>query len=822
MKADVPIQNIQQVDNNYEAHRESTTQAHMGSSTEQTVITETKRTTEATIRMEHKQNFLDLPVTFSQRTQTPTIPLVSEGTMVDSDINLDKKLSAEQSVQTSGSGINTEPEVPLDFHPIRKHAFEFFENTIKNLPPVTDEKYTRYEDAVKSKNIQRTDVTNNAFQSKLNEDLQGLNILPEPAPEMGFMPKPEAFPTEKISDKVKKLEYIHGQTAQTPLSGSIRILPSQSPAKVFPQVPQFVKSEEKVEQQNFMRTETFAPRKSPINESFLRTEPVVNRAASPKPSNEGIAMEKLWTCKSPVPMTGTTTQQQFSHEKTSSFVTYSAQTQKIYPVQDQFVPIQPTFQPSFQPVPIQERPVQTVPIQPPFKPMPDQAPVQTAPASSAPIQPAPIPAPPIQPAPVHIAPVFSMPMQPSFIHTTSYQTASSQVEDTEQFISPKESKRLFEEKIKQEEREKYLYDLKAPTLVKEVFKPQPLPKPDPLQNVVKDLGIEPGTPPEILFAPKPVLERKESYVEKIEKTLEMNMEREPDKVPPGGVRILPQRTTPQRLKSESPYRIMPMPVQRQPQPQPLKTETFTEDVVDTRFESHLETTMQQESSYSVMYSQPTTFEPQPIQKPEYFSPPQEPVQQYTPVSYTNVPVSITPTFKEPSVEAKNLAGYRHVEPPKFSSRPKSVEPVPLGPTQFERPKESILGHSTAVPVAKPEPIPKVAESVPKPQPPAFKKTEYKKPVPSVAPAVKPKQKFEFMNNNEQGTFNSYKNFVKSEQSTITTEPYFRQNDIQPTDVPKAKSVEKPDTVVAPPVDSYDYKKVCFGLENMCLLFFFSV
>jgi hypothetical protein len=731
------VQNIQPSDQKYEAHQESTASAKLGSSTEQTVITETKRTTESTIRMEHKQNFMDLPVTFSQRTQTPTIPLVSEGTMVDSDINLDKKLATE--AQTTVM----DDLAALNFQPIRKHAFEFFENNIKNLPPVVDEKYTRYEDAVKSKNGQKNyEVVNDAFKSKINEDLQSLNILPEPTPEMGFMPKPAAFTTERISEKVKKLEYIHGQTAQTPLSGTVRVVPAQSPARP---VPQFVKSEEKFEQQSFKKAETFEnsfPRKSPLLDSFLHTDPISNRAASPKPSTEALAMEKLWTCKSPVPMSDTFTQQQFSHEKTSSFVSYSSQSQKLFSHPDQFAPVPAQYQPiNVQPTPQPSVPIQSVCIQP----IPPQG-------------------------------VFSQP------------------EDTEQFLSPQQTKKLFEEKIKQSEKEKSLYDLKAPTLVKEVFKPSPSPKPQPIENIVSDLGIQRGTPPEILYAPKPVLERKESYVEKIEKTLEKNMDREPERVPRGGVRILPlQRTTPQRFKSESPHRIIASPIQP---PQ--------RDTVDSRFETHSETLVQQISSIRQEYPQLINQSPQDVdQRIEY--PPavfQEPILQFT-------PVTVTPTISEPTSNTPSLSGYRHVEPPKTFARPKSVEPVPLGPTQFECPKETNLILTSNIVPPKPEsvpaPAPKKIETAPKS--PAFKKTEFKKFTPSEV-VTKPKQTFEFMSK-EQGAFNAYKNFVKSEQSSFSSESYFRQNDQQVFEAPKNVAVEKPVTPSAPMTESFDYKKVCF-------------
>jgi hypothetical protein len=124
----------------YSSHQESIAHTKIHGSAESTIITETKRTTEATMRMEHKISFPDIPMTMSQRTQTPTIGQMSAGTMVDgTDMNtaatntdyVDMKIGVTQ----------TPPQPPpkpenenIESSSIpKKQAFEYFE-TKMNQP----------------------------------------------------------------------------------------------------------------------------------------------------------------------------------------------------------------------------------------------------------------------------------------------------------------------------------------------------------------------------------------------------------------------------------------------------------------------------------------------------------------------------------------------------------------------------------------------------------------------------------------------------------------------------------------------------------------
>lgn len=680
--------------------------------------------------MEHKTSFPDMPITFSQRTQTPTIPQISEGTITDS--------SFKQEVRSTTEGTQTpifkpEPQVtsvPFPFadsqplpsapapEPVKKSALDFFENNLKNLPPLQDEKYTRFEDLRKESKmyVHKQNEVKEQFQSKLHEDLSYLNLVPEPPPEMGFMPKAEKAQPEKIVDKVKKLEEKH-QASETPLSGSV--------------FPSTFKKEEKFSKKEFVQTSTIgsspfmqkpaspAPptrcyTPQPNRDTLFTPDMNSNRSASPRPSGEAVNMEKLWTSKPKTPEPFAYQSQNFSHETKSSFVAYSSSQQTM--TQEPVKPAEPIF----------------VPVQP-------------------------------------------------------YQPEQQQPEPEQPKMSIKDTKSFFEQRIKQEEVKPMPTDLKAPGLVRQFAKPMvPL----------VPLDLEPGAPPEICYAPKPVYERKQSYVEKIEQKLEQSLEKEPERVPRGGVKIIPTRQTPQRsIASESPQRFVePKPAVAQPPP-------------------------------PVALPQPM-IQAEPIVLQETFLPQQQTFErkEFKSENYE---------FKKESSMFESSSGYRHVEPPKFIQRARSTDPAPIPPSQFDLPKPAPMYRAPRevpiaiqpsqydlpkpepfkpapmyqppreVPIAvqkpepmkpfvpqafKPEPIKPIVPPVqqfkpqepPKPQftpqPEAMKpQLQQHKPVTQPKPAITPRQKFgkEFIAETHE-TINLYRNFVKSEESTHTSESYFQK------------------------------------------------
>lgn len=743
---------------NYSAHQELTAQSQIGGSTEHTVITESVRTTAATMRMEHKSSYHDLPsVMFSQRTQTPLPTVVSSSTGTETETETKKQ---SEFTQTPMTPLAQQQQKPVDFpynpvhvpiqlnpEPIKQNAFEFFENNLKNLPPLTEEKYTRFDDLVKNKTtsfVSKSIEVKDQFKTQLIDDLSQFNLQPGSPPEMGFMPKESQAAPEKIVDKVKRLEEAHSQATEVPLpqsfrreerfekkefkssstNGSVPFVPQptapQLPALTLPEMPA----------SNLPQPPAMSYLPS-INRDQLFTDPKFMRSASPKPSMEAVNMEKLWAQKpkTPEPFSHVSQQQQnFTHEHKSSFVAYTSSQQSqqsSQQQQQQFITPQEHF----------------LPIQ--------------------------------------------------------VDTTDSQEQEMPK-LSIKETKNFFEQRIKQEEMKSTPADLKAPGLVKQFVKPE-----SKVMHDASGLGLEPGAPPEMCYAPKQTLERQQSYREKIEKSLELNMEREPDHIPRGGVRLLPaQRQTPQRtMYSQSPQRTKKSPT------------------------------------------------PQPIMKPvQTFVPP--PVVEQPPPVVKQAPIVLTPAELAPQVEQfssqefrsekfemkkeMTSSGYRHVAPPKLEARGKSMEPTAMAPMPFVLPPVSYEMPSMVKPepmqpayvsVKKPDPIwkpepvkPFVQQPMHQPKPiqipvqlpvqqpiqqPLYQPKPMQQPMqqpiqppmqqPMYQPKpmqqqpqqqfqqpkqiVKPKAKFptEFIAETHE-THSLYKNFVKSEQNTHTTESYFRQID----------------------------------------------
>lgn len=90
-------------------------------------------------------------------------------------------------------------------------------------------------------------------------------------------------------------------------------------------------------------------------------------------------------------------------------------------------------------------------------------------------------------------------------------------------------------------------DLKAPALVKHVtpiIRPNDAPINEQPEPISVPLNLQPGEPPELCFAPRVSSDRRSSLMEKIEKTLEMDLEKGPTKVLPHSVRMIPPSPPP--------------------------------------------------------------------------------------------------------------------------------------------------------------------------------------------------------------------------------------------------------------------------------------
>lgn len=461
---------------------------------EETIVTETRRTTEATMRMEHNVQ-PDIPMTLTQRTQTPTISVVTQGTMFDQ--KLSTTATNTEHLSTSTDSTQTPPmtlpkPIALDV-PTNTNSLQNLTRIINQEENISNKNYEIHtQNKVPTTDHPKPEILSPVTNSsaKLLAELAEMQIVPEPAPEMGYMPKESTaeIQRENISDRIKKLEVSQQTYADIPPT-VVRppvepIVPSQpkesdQPAPVFnpyemllpqtSQVSHHLHRDTVISQSQVVTKISYTP--DPIyrkpahlddHQQDLKDTNVI-RSHSPRPSAEGIAMDKIWT-------------------------THKADEPKVF----------------------------------------DSSVYHTSKNEFAEEKKMRFPATPI-----------------SESETDNRYESASECENVirlKRRNSTKETTQLFEKKIKEfENSPKHDYDLRAPGLVKQI-PPMPLQgrSTSVQESPLPDVYLEPGSPPEICYAPRPAtLERKQSLVEVMEQTIEKESINGPSKMLAGAVRMIP-------------------------------------------------------------------------------------------------------------------------------------------------------------------------------------------------------------------------------------------------------------------------------------------
>lgn len=510
------------------------------------------------MRMENKIDYSDL--NFVPKSITP---MITEGTMYD--ISLTTSGTNTDLNSTQNDFTQTPPQPPpkpikIDDSNIetssisKKTAFDYFVNKMSAETPkavietkilrpniyetftddsVSTEKYTKFDDVKKtfesfipptptihevSPPILRPNTP--LTPSNLSDELLKMNIQPGPPPEMGYMPKSEANNRENVADKIKKLKESQNDVYEVP-QGGIRVLPHFASTK---QTSSF--SSEKKESSSFSSSTSIYRQSADLSHIDNKSE--IIRSASPRPSMEGIAMDKLWS-----------TPKSFDLPKTPE--ASESKTYQEFPVTSQY-------------------------------------------------------------------------------KEESFETVKKQ--------SIMETKKMFEERIKENVVLPYEKALKAPAMIQRIILPE-----RPKSTTEFDIKLEPGSPPEMCFAAKP--ERRQSYVEKIEQQLEKDLEHGPTHVLPGSVRTMPPPLPPRDAKNDAP--IIP---KRVPIYEPAKPPKMPPIVTPTKFIGESDYESDFDSKMSAKW--------------------------------------------KPSESENDEPKYRKVQPPTmFQQRPKSTDPIPLAPSQFE-------------------------------------------------------------------------------------------------------------------------------------------
>ncbi|XP_018789904.1 PREDICTED: titin homolog isoform X6 [Bactrocera latifrons] len=314
---------------------------------ESKIVTEHRCTTEATMRLEHKQAYLDLPA-LSERPKTPTVATnIGTNTELPDWQHLKSASTNTDSTRSKTGSTQTPPQVPpkpyttanniapttttqqsqfqstlsteidggykgVGETPLltsattttstskfesttsekKSSSFDFFKK-IESLggtqPAPPGERYQKQEVNVVNKRTTPLTISRpsgaTAQSATLEDDLKNLNLTPGSPPEICFIPKLDTASAkpQMINDRIKILEASQ-QSQKEPPTGGVRTLPLLPVSQTF-------------KHESTMSKEVKVDYGQPIIRpaATLPAPQQFTRSPSPKPSAEGVAMSKLWT-----------------------------------------------------------------------------------------------------------------------------------------------------------------------------------------------------------------------------------------------------------------------------------------------------------------------------------------------------------------------------------------------------------------------------------------------------------------------------------------------------------------------------------------------
>lgn len=277
---------------------ESTTQSDTTHGTsEQIIMTETRCVTEKTMRMEHKSPHPDIELLPFYGTPKPIQTITEQS-------HTEKTFKHEQ-IQTKSPTPPQQSKL-YDLEHITPHKMQTNSNSCESIKYTTFKSSMAVPDQLPADpNISMgRDIPIN-IEPNGPSSLNNFNLTPGPPPEIGYAPDPSAVVADvavtvtknddksyhSISDRVKLLESSLAECHDPPAGGQ----------KVFPYVQNVAHSTQSY-------TETMNKTINEIPVLSHTPEPIYRRASnvsvrslSPRPSAEGIQMEKSWTSPSPVP-----------------------------------------------------------------------------------------------------------------------------------------------------------------------------------------------------------------------------------------------------------------------------------------------------------------------------------------------------------------------------------------------------------------------------------------------------------------------------------------------------------------------------------------
>ncbi|XP_049784509.1 titin isoform X1 [Schistocerca cancellata] len=246
----------------------------------------------------------------------------------------------------------------------------------------------------------------------------------------------------------------------------------------------------------------------------------------------------------------------------------------------------------------------------------------------------------------------------------------------ENILKPSEVKKTWPPGFKED------FEMKAPPKRKSVPNKE-VSRPTSMHDTAVEPLLEPGPPPEIGFARPPPLERRQSYVETIEKDLEKDLEKEPTRHLAGAVRTIPP--PPQKERSLPPQLHPKQKVDAQP-------DTSKISILST---DKCKFTAESKTFERFPDLEPFPFKPDAPKPKQKLPPPPKPSKfvkgEFGGSDYESdfESTHIPPKWRPYESDTEDIQ-YRRVKPPVISSlpkRPKSTEPEPPPPSKFDKPPQ---------------------------------------------------------------------------------------------------------------------------------------
>lgn len=756
----------------------------MTSQTESVLVTETRQT-EQKFKMEHKTSMsvgTDFP-SITQQTQTAHI------STMDKKSETEPKLSFGMNTETTAS---SDKSTVTDIQPFaicqtdgiesgsisKKSALDFFvskmQTPVEQIVKPEEPKVAIFpyvpapieEVTYGPKITEYSSVTKQEYSQSLLKDF---GLEPGPPPEIGYMPKTGSVKrTEDVAQKIKKLQEIQKDDVVPPTGGIKLFSIPPTPKEEIKECPlDGLKAEfnsqifEQTSYENKVITEPVYRPSSDIeirptsprpSAEAIDMQKLWNRPISPKdksstywssdneyrsfsemsqtsdkgvPSADGVAMDKIWSHKRPdssLPIVWPPMQEEEQKVETiTSLKKEETKTSSQYDVMSVHKQSDSSFPAVWSPKQAQEMPkLETVTHK---SQVDDNASIK-----------------------YNTLPKIQRPEQKLHYvaHTTVSEKQNIPVIDStiisEEF--KKESKIFKEIKTEEKSWQRHAfrddYALQSPQMVQKLIS-KTREDMSMSSETKDDIGLKPGPEPEMCFAPRTTLQRRQSHVETIEQDLEKALDKIPSRVLPGAVRTIPPPKTAPPIPPKDQYTPAP-PLPAKPTVELSAFKPFPE-------------------------LEPFPFKPEPEVPKMKCPPPATPSKfikgEFIESDYESEieNAKIKSKWTPGEVKEDSIKGFRRVQAPSPApKRPLSTEPVSLPPSQFEKPleieksilkvdkaqQESFIKSTTSEKHSKTSEVSQISDIVssepvliPGP-PPVFAQTEPIKKVKVESPKTKPK------------------------------------------------------------------------------------